>query len=118
MAMEWYQRGLELNPFEAYNSARLGMCLDWLGEHEQAAPHFAEAIRRDPNNHYIANLVGWHHVQTGEWAEAKKWFERSLEIKWWANWIAERYVRIVNQRLAQKQGPAAAVPNPGAVAPN
>jgi tetratricopeptide (TPR) repeat protein len=111
MAIEWYQRGLELNPFEAYNHARLGMCLDWLDEHEQAAPYYEEAIRRDPNNHYIANLVGWHHVQTGDWAEAKRWFERSIEIKWWANWIADRYLRIVNQQLARE---AAAVTRPPA----
>ena len=107
IAIEWYERGIELNPFEAYNHARLGMCLDWLGDHERAGPYYEEAIRRDPNNHYIANLVGWHHVQTGEWARAKPWFERSIEIKWWANWIADRYLRIVNQQLARE---AAATP--------
>jgi O-antigen ligase len=110
MAIEWYERGIELNPYEAYNHVRLGMCLDWLGEHERAAPYYEEAIRRDPNNHYIANLVGWHHVQTGEWAQAKQWFERSIAVKWWANWIAYRYLGIVNRQLAQEPAAAAGQP--------
>jgi O-antigen ligase len=105
-AITWYQRAIDLNPFDPYARARLGMCLDWLGQHDEAAPYYEAAIQLDPNNHYLANLVGWHHVQTGDWITAKQWFERSLEIKWWANWTAERYLRIVNQRLASPPTPA------------
>jgi O-antigen ligase len=99
-AIRWYQRAMDLNPFDPYALARLGMCLDWLGQHDAAAPYYEKAIPLDPNNHYLVNLVGWHHVQTGDWHSAKLWFERSLEIKSWANWTAERYLRIVHQRLA------------------
>jgi O-antigen ligase len=104
-AIAWYQRAMELNPFDPYAPIRLGMCLDWLGQHAEAAPYYQKAIPLDPNNHYLANLMGWHHVQSGDWISAKQWFERSLEIKWWANWTAERYLRIVNQRLASTTPP-------------
>jgi O-antigen ligase len=100
-AIEWYERGLALNPYDPYNPARIGMCLDWLGDHERAAPYYEETIRLDPNNHYLANLVGWHYVQMADWPTAKKWFERSLEIKAWGNWTAERYLRIVSEQLVE-----------------
>jgi O-antigen ligase len=99
-AIVWFERAIELNPFDPYPRARLGMSLDWLRQHEKAAPFYQEAIALDPNNHYLANVVGWHHVQTGDWSTAKHWFERSISIKWWANWTADRYLRIVNQRIA------------------
>jgi O-antigen ligase len=107
-AITWYQRVVDLNPFDPYARVRLGMCLDWLRQHAAAAPYYQEAIELDPNNHYLANLVGWHYVQTEDWATAKQWFERSIEIKWWANWTADRYLRIVNQRLAAPTTPAPA----------
>jgi O-antigen ligase len=103
-AITWFERAVELNPFDPYPRARLGMSLDWIGQHEKAAAYYEEAIALDPNNHYLANLVGWHHVQTGDWLTAKQWFERSIEIKWWANWTADRYLRIVNQQLAAPSG--------------
>lgn len=101
-AIEWFQRAIVLNPFDPYPRARLGMCLDWLGHHDVAAPHYEAAAPLDPNNHYLANLIGWHHVQTGDWISAKQWFELSLDIKWWANWTAERYLRIVNQQITNQ----------------
>jgi O-antigen ligase len=101
-AIEWFQRAIDLNPFDPYPRARLGMCLDWLGEHDAAAPYYEAAAPLDSDNHYLANLIGWHHVQTGDWISAKRWFEHSLEIKWWANWTADRYLRIVNQQIANQ----------------
>ena len=39
-------------------------------------------------------------------AEAKRWLERSIEIKDWANYLAFNYLALVNQRLAERgQGP-------------
>jgi O-antigen ligase len=100
-AMSWYQRGISLNPFDAYNYMKLGMCLDWLGRHEEAAPWFEQAILRDPNSYYVLAHQGWHFVQVEDYAAAKGWFERSLRLKRLDNPIALRYLAIVNQKLKE-----------------
>ncbi len=106
-AIQWFQRAARLNPYDPYNSMRIGMCLDWLGRHEEAAPYFEQALKRDPNNYYVLAHQGWHFVQTGDYRAAKRWFERSLEVlNQWHNPIAWTYLEIVNRKL--KEPPAAA----------
>lgn len=105
-AAGWFQRGMQLNPYDPYNYMKLGMCLDLLGRHTGAAPLFEEAVRRDPNNYYVAAHYGWHFVQTGDYAAAKHWFERSIQIKWWDNPLPYNYLEIVKRKLAESQSPA------------
>ena len=98
-AMGWFQRGTLLNPFDPYNYMRTGMCLDWLGQHDQAASYYAESVKRDPNNYYVLAHQGWHFVQVQDFATAKLWFERSYKL-WW-NPIAKSYLAIVERKLSE-----------------
>lgn len=100
-AIQWFSRGIALNPYDAYNYLRIGMCLDWLRRQDEAAPYFKRALELDPNNYYLAAHQGWHFVQTEDYASAKTRFERSLQIKWWDNPIAQNYLAIVNRKLQE-----------------
>lgn len=108
-AMKWFERGMRLNPYDPGNPLRYGMCLDWLGRHQEAAAHFEHARRLDTNYFYIVAHVGWHFVQIGDYTTARNWFERSLKLKPSDNPVAQSYLDIVNRRLAE----AAAQPKPG-----
>jgi O-antigen ligase len=101
-AIHWYQQGIQLNPFDPYNYMKLGMCLDWLGRHEEAAQWFDKAVRLDPNNHYVLAHQGWHLMQVEDYAAARRWFERSARLKWTDNPIARTYLILVNQKLNEQ----------------
>jgi len=101
-AMDWFRRGVLLNRYDAYNYMRIGMCLDHLGRHAEAAPFYEEAVKRDPNNYYVLAHQGWHFVQTGDYPEAKLFFERSIHIRWIDNPIAYSYLAIVERKLKEK----------------
>ncbi len=97
-AMEWFKRGMELNPFEAYNPLRYGMCLDWLDRAKEAGPYFKRANELDPNGYYQVSVQGWHRAQTGDFADAKPWFQRSLRLKPEDNLLATSYLQIIAQQ--------------------
>jgi len=84
------------------------MCLDWLGRHTEAGPYYERAFECDPNNYYVLAHLGWHFVQTEDYATAKLWFERSYRIKWWDNPIADSYLTIINRKF--KDAPASESP--------
>jgi Flp pilus assembly protein TadD len=98
-AIAWYERGMKLNPHDGNNWLRRGMCRDWLEQPEAAAADFAHAEAVDPNNHFIIAHVGWHLVQTGDYAAAREYFERSIRLDHVNNPIATKYLEIVNRRL-------------------
>jgi len=98
-AMEWYARGMRLQPFDGYNHLRYGMCLDKIDRFEEAAPYFNRAEELDPNGYYTLASIGWHHVQTGNYAAARPWLERSLRLQRKENNIATSYLEIANRKL-------------------
>ena len=98
-AMTWFARAEQLNRFDGYSILSHGMCLDWVGRHEEAWKYFDRAEELDPNGFYTTAYVGWHFVQTGDYAAARPWFERSLKLQWKNNPIAENYLTICNRRL-------------------
>ena len=98
-AMDWFARGMKLNPHDAYFYVRTGMCLDWLGRHDEAATSFNQAEALDPNGYYTVASVGWHYVQTGDYAAARPWFERSLRLDYVHNEIARSYLDLAEQKL-------------------
>ncbi len=100
-AIAWFQRAGELNPWEAAPRIRLGMCLDWLGRHDEATPWFQEALRLDPLSYYTHLMLGWHELQRGDYARAKSHLTRSLELKSWENFLAFNYLKVVNERLEE-----------------
>jgi tetratricopeptide (TPR) repeat protein len=100
-AMGWYARGMKLDPHNGYNYLRYGMCLDWLEKHDEAAPYFNRADALDPNGYYTAANVGWHYIQAGNYAAARSWLERSMQLEWNGNDIARSYLDIVERKLVE-----------------
>ncbi len=75
-AAAWLKEAITLNRYDAYSHARLGMALDELGQADKAGEYFAEAEKLDPNGYLTVANVGWHKMHIGEYAEAKRYFER------------------------------------------
>ena len=98
-AMEWFSRGMKLNPHDSYNYLSYGMCLDWLDRHAEAGPYYEQADAHDPNNYFDAAIIGWHYVQIGDYAAARPWLRRSLKLHWQDNQIARTYLERVEQKL-------------------
>jgi len=115
-AMEWYQRGIKLDPYNPYNWAGCGMCLDWIDAEDaaskaEAAHDFERADALDPNGSFTAALVGRHFTQLGDYAAARSWFERSLRLVWKDNELPAQYLTNVEKWLADgaaKQKPVEA----------
>jgi hypothetical protein len=97
--VEWFSRAAELNPHDAYSFLWQGLCLDWLGRHDEARPLVMRAEELDPNGYYTVAHVGWHYVQAGQYAAARSYFERSMRLQWKNNPIAQNYLEICNRRL-------------------
>jgi O-antigen ligase len=100
-AMQWYGRGMTLNPHDGYNYLRYGMCLDWLDKHDEAGPYFNRADALDPNGYYSEANIGWHYVQTGDYAAARPWLERSLRLCGLENGAASSYLEITERKLVE-----------------
>ena len=100
-AMQWYTRGMKLNPHDGYNYLRYGMCLDWLDKHDEAGLYFNRADALDPNGYYTAANIGWHYVQAGNYAAARPWLERSLRLDWNGNDMARFYLDTVERKLIE-----------------
>lgn len=98
-AMNWFARGMKINPLDSYNYLRYGMCLDWLGRNNEATAYYERALELDPRDYYVVALRGWHSMQTKDFVTAKKWLEKSAELKL-QNEVATTYLRIVERRLA------------------
>ncbi len=101
-ALAWYTRSLRLNPQDGYSFLRTGMCLDWLGRHAEAEPFYGQAEARDPNGYFMVANIGWHYVETGDYAAAREWFVRSLQLSAKDNVIARNYLAICESRLLAK----------------
>jgi O-antigen ligase len=101
-AMKWFQRSMELNRFDPAPVVRYGSCLDWIGQRAEAAKYFQQAVKLDPHGYYTLAWVGWHHVQTEEYNEARQSLKKSLYLNATNNPIANNYMRIVEEKLAEK----------------
>ena len=75
------------------------MALDHLGRFDEATPYFERAVQLDPNQHQVVAYMGCHQVNLGDYVAAKRYFDRSLEIKWWDNHIPLTYNRLIESRL-------------------
>lgn len=108
-AMAWYARGMKLNPWDANNALRYGMCLDRLERHQEAEPYYRRANALDPCGYFVTANIGWHYLQIGDYAAARPWFERSIRLQWKDNPIAFTDLDLVLRRMKE----AAAPPRPG-----
>ena len=75
---------MQLNPFDAYAPIGCGVCLDRIGQTQEATPYFRTAIRNDPRNCYVSLEVGRHCIALGELAAAKQWLRQGA-LRWSAS---------------------------------
>ena len=78
-ARKWLQRAIELNPYDAYSHARLGLILNRLGQATEAEKMFKVAEELDPNGYMTIAYVAWHKMYSGGLTNlitAKRYFER------------------------------------------
>ena len=99
-AQSWYVRSSALNRHDGYGFLRTGMCLDWLGDHAGAEKFYQQASVLDPDSYYLTANLGWHYVQTGDYAAARQCFDRSLRL-FGDNPTARNYEAICEQKLIE-----------------
>jgi O-antigen ligase len=109
-AMEWYARGMRLDRYDGYNYLRYGMCLDWLGRYAEAGPYFSRAEGLDPNGFYTVANIGWHYVQMEDYAAAREWLARSMQLHWQDNVIGRSYLEICRQKLVENASESGLLP--------
>jgi len=100
-AMDWFSRGMKLNPLDQRNFYGYGWCLDWLGRSQESGAYFDRAEQLDPNGYYTMNNIGMHYMELGDYAAARSWFERSLRLETQDPFIARSYLEVVNRRLLE-----------------
>jgi O-antigen ligase len=92
-AIRWFSAGMAINRFDPRFPLRIGMCLDWIDHAHDATQYFDLAEHLDPNNYYIALENGRHCVALGEYEDAKRWINRSLQIAWSTNaWVSLNFL--------------------------
>lgn len=99
-AMQWSDRSSKLDPWNAYNYANYGWCLDQLGKQTESAAYFDKASLLDPNGYYTLAMIGMHYFEIGNLAASKPWFERSMRLQWIDN-PSKAYLQLANQRLME-----------------
>src|SRR6185369_2106870 len=62
-ALDWFERGILINPHDQRNFTGCGLCQDWIGEHEKAGVSFERAVELVPNGAFVVAHMGWHYVQ-------------------------------------------------------
>ena len=99
-AMAWFKKSSALNRYEPNNYLRSAMCLDWLGQPQEAYPLYQKALELDPNSYYVHALLGWHYMQVEDRSTAREWFVKSLALSGPRNPIAQSYLKIIDQKSA------------------
>ncbi len=79
-AMDWFALARKLNPWDAACDLGYGWCLDWLDRSDESWPYFDRADALDPNSYYTMACIGLHYIKRGEYAAARPWMERSLDL--------------------------------------
>jgi len=98
-AMDYFKKGMRLNPWEAKNYLWYGRSLDWVNRSSESSPYFDQAEQLDPNGHFTVAYIGLHYVETGDFAAARPWLERSQRLQ--RNKIAHDYLSIVSRELRE-----------------
>ena len=79
-AMDWFARARKLNPWDGACELGYGWCLDWLDRSDESWPCFDRADAIDPNNYHTMACIGLHYIKRGEYAAARPWMERALDL--------------------------------------
>jgi O-antigen ligase len=100
-AMKWFKQATELNPYDDSSFLRYGICLDHIDKHDEAFAYFDKANRIEPSSYYNSAWMGWHYVQSGDCAAALVWLNRSKQLEWHDNPIADSYLQIAENQMLQ-----------------
>jgi hypothetical protein len=101
-ALRWFNAASQLNPFDPLPLLKAGMAQDWLDKPEEAGALFERARVLDPNGYYTRALLGWHFFQVEEYEKAREWLQASLKIRGVDNPIATSYLRLTEEKLAER----------------
>jgi len=101
-AARWFERVIASNRWHVNARLHLGMCLDWLGRHDEAAPHFTKALELDPNHWYARGMMGWHYFQIENYDEAIHWMLQSRRVNWTRNPLLG-YLPILDRLQKERQ---------------
>lgn len=97
-AVEAYQQAIQVGPEAAYYHNRLAVLYGRLGEHEKAAVHFLEIIRRDPEVSQTVLKKADSLLRAGEPQGARAYLEAleaagaggaALEVRFAELWLAQ-----------------------------
>ena len=81
MAVEEYEKALEIHPNLAYIHITLGRNYrDGLGNYEKAIEHFQRAAEIEPDNAQAFSELGWTYHQAGEYERAETYLRQATEV--------------------------------------
>jgi len=109
-AIGWYARSIQLNRYDGYSFLNSGMCLDRMGDHARAEKYYSDAELLDPNGYYMVAHIGWHYVQTGDYAAARQYFLRSQRLNYQNNDFAQTYLKICETKMVEQASGHPALP--------
>ena len=58
--MQWFARGMALNPYDCQTRLGYGLCLDWLDRPKEATRYFVQALELNPNGAQVQWKFAWH----------------------------------------------------------
>lgn len=102
VAISWFDRASALNRWDPYAPAGAAMCWHWLNQPEKAEVLMEKALALDPRNHFVMAMYAWHVLQSRDFEEARVWFKNSLAYSKGKHSMAEKYLAIVERRLAEQ----------------
>lgn len=102
-AMTWFERAWRLNPYDGYARLRYGMCMDLLGERQQATRYFLRALELDPNGAFTLSHVGWHYCQLEEWEKALNYLQQAADKRFVDHTMTLIFLQLAKDRIAEKQ---------------
>ncbi len=78
-AAEQYRAALAIKPHSSLAS-NLGLVLERLGQQEESAAAYAQAIRLDPGNANVWNNIAQQHLRNGEYEKARETAEKAAQL--------------------------------------
>jgi len=102
-ALGWYAKVIRLDPYYGYAYLRTGMCLDWLGKTSESVQYYEAAEALDPNGYFMVANIGWHYVQTQDYALGREYFIRSVSLfHEYSSAFAANYLQICETKLLEQ----------------
>ena len=102
-ALGWFERGIQLNPWDSHGYLKAGMCLHWLDDHEKAGDHFDKGLKMDPKSSFVLGFYGWHLLQLGDLEGAHKYLAEGYSYYRKENTMAKKYLDFVERKLAEQR---------------